>query len=339
MGTTITPTVSSFRWGPELHQVASYKAHPTRDPVGVATDWRNAKGNPVLVIRHGGAGTTGNHLEMWDAAQPFNALFQYLIDPARAVHFDIISAETGQRAIYDSAQGAPGIRRARKMFLLEGATDHQRMIASLKFWARRFNNSAGNVIDPRKFVSAGHSFGATQAAISMFSGPLVMPFTNRTGLRSAFETESYDSSVLGLLFMAGQVDCRKINGTNYLNPTLLPGWTGTSNTDATEFDGVSDFQKEAMSVRAWAENGDRGGYAPMYINYETLGAHTYPLADPHDSQQGIDLKASLDAAGLDSRLDIWSAPSHAMTPDVVDRIYQWLAGLVDSGWRTAAHVP
>ena len=316
---TITPTIAGARWGPRNWQIFDYMAHSIRDK----------DGNPCLILRHGGAGLSGNLTDNWQGSSNFNQVLVQLL-AATDVHWDIISVQTCQRRITD---GSPTIRRAIKAGLLEGAADLQRAIVAIKGQAHRVGNNSSYKIDPSKIAVGGFSFGGTQAALSQIRAPIVGNGSQRTGRQAQWETSGFDSRTLGTVLVSAQVDCRKISGVNYLSPTQLSGWALTNLTDITEFDLVSDFVKDAMSLRAYFDNGDTQFYRPWFVTQEvTAGPHTYPLADPHDSIQVTDLVETMKKAGLrdgkDFGWDLWSTAGHAMDAVAANKVVKFLNGLL-----------
>lgn len=330
---TITPTFSSLRWGPEMWQVFDYTAHPVRDP----------NGNPCLIFRHAGGGHGGYLVDVWGGTSVYNKFFTYLLDPSRDVHFDIISVETAQQIITNGTPPPTSIPRSKMVLLLDSVFDFQRAVCAIKRWGAGVNNGTTYYINPDKVITGGHSHGATLAGLASLMNPIVNTGAMRTMFRRRNEPVSYDSKGLGVFLFAPQVDIRRRmltdgGGTSvrlYMAPSNLPAWTGTPGTisSPTWTSLVPDYLKEAMSILAYIDQGATDNYVPMFTLFgNDVGAHTYPLSDPHDKVQRDDLNAALTVAGLQFQTDqvfAGAGPTfYEMDSANSFRAYSWMSTLV-----------
>ncbi len=302
MATAITPTLTAQRWGPETWQLFDYKAHPIRDPGG----------NPCLVFFHGGGHMVGNYHDIWIvnglAVQPYNNLLNFLLDPARGTHFDIISLETAQYRHTDVGGGNgtnPGFAMSKQMFFwTDGLNDAKRGIAAMKAWGVGFNNTSAFRLNPDLFISGGGSAGAVKAALAQITKPLDFRTRQKTFTNRINEPGTFDSSVNGILWIAGQIDFRKkiYNGqgpVDYQPGVNNKGYFGTRDDDAgVEWDALPEFYKSAISLVAYLENRDTQYWKPLFNVQIEQGDHLLPITNGHDSRQLRDLNVAMDGAGV-----------------------------------------
>jgi len=346
---TITPTLRNQKWGPERWHRFDFAAHPIRD-VG---------GNPCIIWRHGGAGWGGNLSDCWLLTEPYNPFFEYVLNAARDVHFDIVSIETGQQIHLDSANKVPqvnasttptGLPRTKRLYMADSLLDYKHGIASIKRILAAGVNSTyfGN---PDKVIVGGWSHGSSLAGLSAVTNPISISPGRDVWYQSGKQTQTYDSTTLGVAYLWGQIDIRRRslpNGAgvyaarNYLDitagsPSWGAAWYGTRANDAgAEWSSyVPSWWKEAFSLLAYIDQGRVENYVPMFVGYgDNVGAHTYPLSDVHDSVQRTDLVAALEAAKLPYQTGTTQAALSGFFTDVESsQLYNWMKGLASVSTR------
>ena len=288
--TTITPTLSNQRWGPDAHHIFDYAANATRV----------TGGNPLIIYRYAGGATQGDQTGVWDQVNGAESyMYNYFLTNAGlAEKFDMVSVVTGQRSISST------VIRCKQMFILDDVRELQVAIAEIKRLGKiGFGASNQYKINPNKVVVAGASFGATLAMLSQLFPPYIGNGAQITNMHRPTIGGGFSSQCRGVLNHIGQIDARTIAGVDQQMFSNLFGWFGTSgnnpNDGGVEFSAFPNDIKAAASVRAYIQNGDTQYYRPIYNMYVNTGlGHTHPYSDAHDAQQLIELKADLNAAGL-----------------------------------------
>jgi|SRR5690349_1003286 len=351
----ITPTLTAQRWGPDSYQVFDYKAHPIRDLIDDRDPTRS--GNPCLVFRHGGGQIGGCYREAWiingGAVQPYNKLFNYLLESAREIHFDIVSLESGQVRHTDVGGGNganPNFSPSKKMYFLEALQDYKRGVAAVKAWGAGFANTSANRMNPTKFITMGHSAGAVTATIAMMTPPIVYPNKGKTAWSRATEANAFDSTSLGTLSSCGQIDFRNKNfdgggAVDYLLWSNQRGYFGTRDDDAhVEWDAIPAYLKDTISLRAYLENGDTQYYTSLFNHHIEQGNGVLPLANSHDSRQLRDLNQALQNARRPDGRPLpyaWALSTNAQDGSIIsdsqcEQMYRWMAELVKQSTQKAS---
>lgn len=303
---TRNPTLSG-RWGESAWAQFDYWRNPVR--VGVDAAHPNGQ-NPCIFYRPGGGGTGGNHQDIRTDAygDPF-FLFHWL-GGAHATSnpgskWDLCSFSSGQQMHVDFFTGLQTLfPRTRSLFFPDAIRDCQRAIASIKGQAATLG------FDPNKVVGWGDSYGATLLGLSQLAPPLGGGNRRSVWRDGTNLSKSYDSTLRGLLYHQGQIDCRKIGGVDYLAYQHCAAWFGTRYNDSGEFNNLPDAVRAMASARAYIEAGETGGYRGWFLAYVSgVGAGTHPLADPHDTVQAADLETALVAKGLTYAKQVRSADS------------------------------
>ena len=285
----VVPTEADVRWGRQPHAFFDYY----RNSFSFSGDK-----NPCLFVRHagGGVGASYQFYRSISATGRVPGFFRWLIEFDHPVRFDYCCFESGQYS-YDNLV----LPRCDEMIFPEAVVDCQRAIAEMKHMHDKFSLTHGG-FDPDRCVGFGDSHGATLMGLAGVYPPLRGSGGDSTTQRGVYRGGTHDSTLRGMIYHIGQVDIR--HGTDvapvddYLQYFNMAGWFGTRDDASGEFDNLSTQIKNASSLRAFVQNGDTRFYKPMYTLYQELGAHTYPLANSHDSQQRTDLNNALTAAGL-----------------------------------------
>lgn len=292
---SITPTFANLRWGDAPYALFDYFQNPVR----VGVDAAHPQGqNPVKVIRHGGGGTGGNYTDgRTDAYGEGFFHDAWLIGQHAAINpaarWDILSFDSGQKHHFDFFTGTQTIfPRSRSLLFPENVYDCQFAIASLK----RFAVQCG--FNPNKMVGAGPSFGAWIMGMAALAPP-----RGGSGRRSIWRdgllrTGTHDSTLRGIIFEGGQVDARRTAGVDYLRFDHYSGWIGTRYDNAVEWNAIPEDVRRALSIRAYFEANELDGYTGWFVHSVEQGTHVHPFDNPHDSQQHLDLIASMQSAGL-----------------------------------------
>lgn len=192
------------------------------------------------------------------------------------------------------------------------------------------------IINPNKIVVGGQSHGATLSGLSQIRPPLNHGATQYTGLNRMYESLNFDSTSKGVLYIEGQIDCRRKDFGDgggvkeYMAYGIFAGWHGTSGTDGgVMWNGVPNNVRDALSLRAYIERGETGYYVPHFLSYQTTspGNGAITLSNAHDAIQKVHLAAALRAAGLSFDQDFYQTGAY-MTNAQCDKIYNWMASLV-----------
>lgn len=187
-------TASNVRWGPHLTDVFDYALHPTRD---------GGRGNPLLIWRHTGGGTSGSKANLWDGPHyEMNQLLAYLMSTDRAVHFDVVSVETDQYTFFESGQPVP--RSFRVMF--PGIVNSmQRAIRGVRVAMQPLGS------DPSRVGLMGASHGSWLSLMSQLLPGEAAGSAPKNDIRRRFEARGYDHRVkFAWLWSLAYPDWRKI---------------------------------------------------------------------------------------------------------------------------------
>ncbi len=289
---TRTPTTSDIAYGPMPYHRFDYYKNPVDVMVG------GVRANPVKLYHHGGGQITGGHQVARTSA--YGELF-YLIHwltgaqagTNPAPYFDLISYSSAQQNHFDFLNaGFSHYPRSRQVFFPDSIHDRQWAIATIK----RMLPDLG--CDPTKVIDWGSSAGAWEGGLAHMK-PVLRGYGERTvWAEGSMRSGAYDSSVAGMVYEQGQIDCRNIAGTDYLRFDHCSGWVGTRYDNASEWNAVPAEVKKAMSLKAYFEDGEIDSYPGFYVLYPSGGSHTKPLSNPHDSIQHTELVAAMQAAGL-----------------------------------------
>jgi hypothetical protein len=182
-------------WGTRLSDEFSYKLHPTRD---------GGAGNPLLFWRHPGGGSAEAHLELWDQGggtfYDMTKMLEYLFDPAREVHFDVVSVESPQ-VRFDTTK----IPLSMRSFCPSVITGFQRSIRN----ASMIMKDLGSDPERKGIMCASH--GSWIATMSMLWQPEFGGSGQRAERRGRFETRGYNSKFkFGVLSLMAYPDWRKL---------------------------------------------------------------------------------------------------------------------------------
>lgn len=338
--TTVNPTYSDVRWGPEPWQYFDYYENPTRI----------TGGNPLLIITPANGWNTRSHRSMRDSSVDEKWYFmRYLLgaqDPLSSgsalssmprLCWDVCAPATGQQN-HDTTV----IPRSKQLYGMDVIRDEQKMICSIKSMHATYG------FNPSKIIRAGSSATAVNAAIAQLVPARLGGGGGKTWLESALSPDTFDSSVRGVIFSEGPIDIRNIGGTDYFHYTRIGALLGVYNIagSSAEWDAVPASVKAALSVRAYFENEDLASYPGMYVLFRPLGNGVLPLgdasvtgSDPHDSRQLRDL---LDAArnasvGMQGTLVEDSAWTNARYPTAIDdknltlyrKLSDWMANQIN----------
>lgn len=290
-----TPTLSG-RWGEAPWAQFDYYRNPVR--IGVDSDHPNGQ-NPCVFYRHGGGGTGGNFQDLRTDAfgDPFFAIHWMtggVTGSNPTARWDLCSFSSGQQHHIDFFSGLQTVfPKSIELFFPDAIRDCQRAIASLKGQHRTLG------FNPNKVVGWGDSYGATLLGLSQLAPPLGGGNRRLVWRDGTNLSANYDSTLRGLMFHLGQIDCRVVGGTSYLAYNNCAGWFGTRYNNSAEFDALPAEVRAMASARAYIEAGETDGYRRWFLAYVTgLGTGVKPLADPHDVVQLTDMATALTAKGL-----------------------------------------
>lgn len=204
-------TATNVRWGPNLTDVFDYALHPTRD---------GGAGNPLLIWRHTGGGTSGSKANLWDGPHyEMNQLLAYLMSTDRAVHFDVVSIETDQYTFFEAGQPVPRSRRVQ----------HPQIVSSLQRGIRGVRAVMQPIgSDPSRVGLMGASHGAWLALMSMLMPGETAGSAPKADMRRRLDTRGYDHRVkFAWIWSLAYPDWRKIassSGITFTGATV----SGTS---------------------------------------------------------------------------------------------------------------
>lgn len=344
--TTVNPTYSDVRWGPEQWQYFDYYQNPTRV----------SGGNPLLIISPATGWNTRSHRSMRDSAISEMWYFmRHLLgaqDPnvtgtplsiMPRLCWDVCAPCTGQQN-HDTSVFA----RSKQLYAMDVIRDEQKMICAIKSLHATYG------FNPSKIIRAGSSATALNSAIAQLIPARLGGGGGKTWCESALSKETFDSSVRGVIFSEGPIDIRNSNndnppsGTDYFHYTRIGPLLGVYNTagDSSEWDAVPASVKSALSVRAYFENEDLASYPGMFVLFRQVGNGVLPLgdatvagSDPHDSRQLQDLlnAASTAGVGMDGILVTDSAWTNARYPSGIEdknmilfrKLSDWMASRIN----------
>lgn len=187
----LVPTYANLRWGAGAFDLFDYFKHPTRD-VG---------GNPLFIFRHGGAGVTGYKGENNPAnIENIHTLLRYLLDPARATHFDVACVETPQYMLGVEMGRGESLVYPDVIYRLQRCVQIVRMMAG---------DLGGN---PALATLGGESYGGWMVLMATLLQPFLGGGGVRMERRRRFETRGWDSITKGVVNYNGLTDYRRTTG-------------------------------------------------------------------------------------------------------------------------------
>jgi len=288
---SLTPTYSG-RWGPRQADLFDFYANATRD----------AGGNPLLIYRHGtGTGSTYLDDKIIDR-EPAN-LTDFLTNPTTAaslgLHFDVMFIETPQRTV------GSAVASGDRVLMMSAVREFQRAIAEVKrLGVIGFGSSNQYKTNPQRVGAHGFSWGASLTLLTQLFPTYQGDGAGRTHSQAQYRGAAFDSSLRFVIYNAGQPDIRNISGTDQIHYSTTSPYLGTCTTSSTEWDAIPSTLKDTLSCLAYFGNGDVPACPPTAVLYNIAGDHVHPYgsgvggSDIHDSQQGVDLAAALQSAGI-----------------------------------------
>lgn len=315
---TLTPTTADAFYGPDAHQRYDHYKHPIRDQGG----------NPVVILRHGGGWRSKDkRLTSIDTDELNTLAFALLSDTE--VHFDVISIETRQ-ARWDSpvTTAAFGYSEASTVptYYPEAWRDFQRAILHVKVASKDLG------INPNKVIVGGTSAGACIALWTQLVPPMVAGPTNEGATvsggqfqasvnvrqTSAKTSQRFDSTALGVWYLQGLPDIRKVGTTESVATTYWDSIFNSAN--ATSAAAIPAAAREAVSAIALIEKGARvpkvyAAYAPTKKRF-TGAAYT--------ASSGVIFKTSEFTSGYAARQAgdtiVIGTPTGTYTTEVLTRV-------------------
>jgi hypothetical protein len=305
MAISLSPTLTAQRWGNKSCDLFEYYPHATRD----------AGGNPLIIYRHGGSGTSGTYQDDKTVDREVANFTEFATNSANGLgrHFDVLFLESAQRSLGST------VTSGNRLLMVSAVRDIQRAICEIKrLGVIGFGATNQYKVNPHQVGGMGLSWGAGAMMLTQLFPALRGTSQGRTFSTSAYRAHSFDSSLAFLIFNAGQPDIRKISTVDQIHYSNLAGYFGTSSTSSTEWDLIPNPTRESLSCLAYFANGDVPFCPPTAVLYNVQGTHAVPYGDPggnndiHDSKQGTDLVAALTAAGI-SNLNMQYAVTDAAT--------------------------
>lgn len=168
-------TATNIRWGPNLTDVFDYALHPTRD---------GGAGNPLLIWRHTGGGTSGSKANLWDGPHyEMNQFLAYILSASREVHFDVVSMESDQYTFFEA--GAP-VPRSRRVMYPQTIASYQRAVRAIRATMQPLGS------DPSRIGLMGASHGAWLTLMSQFMRADFAGSAPHADVRRRYDFRGYD---------------------------------------------------------------------------------------------------------------------------------------------------
>lgn len=285
-GSNLTPQVLNY----DLSTVSGY-ATSAAGCYAEVLQHAGAGPRPMIIFRHGGAGTVLHRRDIWTASGGFNSFATYM-NGSSLSGWDICSLGTPQ--FVESSSGGPAHLSGTPMVHCPDGVTYETSPKNIDYYAAAVRATI-DISNPSAVVLAGGSWGNILGLPEM--------------MRAAMPVE-----VVGYIGFQPIPDLRAVDWerrSQFLSWKAHQGTFGT--TTAAAYDAISYANREALSFNWYLEQANVANYRPCFFLWERVGNHIMPYGDnvrpgssPHDSHQYISMLAMMRALGLTFQHHVFS---------------------------------